>query len=46
MLAENNPVEVEKFMDIPLIEYYGILDNKIEQLKKQEAGRKQRASIH
>ncbi len=46
MLAENDPVKVEEFMRIPLVEYYGILDNKLEQIKKQEDARKHRASIH
>jgi hypothetical protein len=46
MLAENDPTRVEGFMRLPLVEYYGILDNKLEQLKKAEDARKQRTSIH
>jgi hypothetical protein len=47
LLADNDPVKVAEFLRQPLVQYYGILDNKLEQLKKQEEnGRKQRAGIH
>jgi len=47
-LAENDPVKVQEYLRIPLIEYYRMLDNKLEQMKrlKEQNASYNRTGIH
>lgn len=44
-LADDDPVKIEAFSRMPLIEYWAILDDKIEQIKKQEKEWQQRRKM-
>jgi len=48
LLAENDPVKVQEYLKIPLIEYYRMLDNKLEQMKrlKEQNAAYNRTGIH